>query len=158
MVIRGEERPGKRVDAVFVEPALEAASAFSPKLRWLAIDIETDREGRIVTASLAEAAAGGEILFLQGPGKSPTAPGIEVFPDEASLLGALAARIARRDPDVLTGWNVIDFDFRTSSRAARLTASPSTRAAPMRRPRSRPAIGRAMASIRARGSSLRAGP
>ena len=44
-----------------------------------------------MTASLAEAAAGGEILFLQGPGKSPTAPGIEVFPDEASLLGALAA-------------------------------------------------------------------
>lgn len=55
----------------------------------------------------------GEVLFLQGPGKAPTSPGIEVFPDEASLLGALAARIARIDPDLLTGWNVIDFDFKT---------------------------------------------
>jgi DNA polymerase-2 len=51
------------------------------------------------------------VLFLQGPGKTPSAPGIEVFPDEASLLAAFAGRIGRRDPDVITGWNVVDFDF-----------------------------------------------
>ena len=69
-----------------------------------------------MAVSLAEgrpASAAGEVLFLQGHGKAPTSPGIEVFPDEASLLGALAARIARIDPDLLTGWNVIDFDFKT---------------------------------------------
>jgi DNA polymerase II len=134
--LRGEERPGKRVDAVFVEPELspgDVAASTQVPLRWLALDIETDREGRVVAVSLAEAARSGgdvapgsapssgdgpggahpgEVLFLQGRGPPPTAPGIEVFPDEASLLGALSGRIVRRDPDVITGWNVLDFDFK----------------------------------------------
>jgi len=126
VLIRGEERPGRRVDLVFLEPELgsdDAPSSRQVALRWLAVDIETDREGRVVAVSLVEAARpisaarpvsaahAGEVLFLQGPGKAPTAPGIEVFPDETSLLAALAGRIARRDPDVITGWNVLDFDF-----------------------------------------------
>jgi DNA polymerase-2 len=117
VLLRGEERKGRRVDAVFVEPELSSPSAASEiaksiTLRWLAVDIETDREGRVVTVSLVSAGAPGEVLFLQGRGKAPTAPGIEVFPDEVSLLGAMAARIVRMDPDVLTGWNVLDFDFK----------------------------------------------
>lgn len=121
VLIRGEERPGKRVDAVFVDPELVgtgSAAARAPALRWLALDIETDREERVVAASLAEAGRGagqapsGEMLFVQGRGRTPSSPGIEVFPDETSMLAALAARIARRDPDVLTGWNVLDFDLR----------------------------------------------
>jgi DNA polymerase II len=122
VLLRGEERPGKRVDLVFVEPELRADGApasMQVPLRWLALDIETDREGRVVAVSLAEperprgadGSGSGEVLFLRGPGKAPTAPGIEVFPDETSLLAALAGRIARRDPDVITGWNVLDFDF-----------------------------------------------
>jgi DNA polymerase II len=129
VLIRGEERPGRRVDLVFVEPELRAddgAASRQVPLRWLALDIETDREGRVVAASLVEAARdpggdgvtgtgggaySGEVLFLQGPGKAPGAAGIEVFPDETALLAALSGRIARRDPDVITGWNVLDFDF-----------------------------------------------
>jgi len=120
VLIRGEERKGRRVDSVFVEPEFSSPSAASEiakstTLRWLAIDIETDREGRVVTVSLVRAAAlgaPGVVLFLQERGKAPSAPGIEAFPDEASLLGAVAARIVRMDPDVLTGWNVLDFDFK----------------------------------------------
>ena len=122
VLIRGEQRPGRRVDAVFVEPTLEGLGSAGrgsarPALRWLALDIETDREGAVVAVSLAEGprregpAPAGEMLFVQGRGRTPTLPGIEVFPDELSMLGALAARIVRRDPDVITGWNVLDFDF-----------------------------------------------
>ena len=116
VVLRGDERPGKRVDAVFVEPSLESAgpggSDLGLGLRWLAMDIETDRESGVVAVSLAERGKPGETLFVPLRGRVPASRGIEVFPDEASLLGALAARIARRDPDVITGWNVIDFDFK----------------------------------------------
>jgi DNA polymerase II len=116
IVLRGEERKGRRVDAVFVHPELSSPpaseAAAQVDLRWLALDIETDREGRVVAVSLARAGAPGEVLFLQGEGEAPSAPGIEAFPDETALLGALAARIVRIDPDVITGWNVLDFDFK----------------------------------------------
>lgn len=118
--ITGEARPGKRVDLVFAFPLLEASEA-KPRLRWLALDLETDREERIVAASLVSppcghgpgAGRGGlgarEGFFL-GP---PTGLGnARSFPDEASLLAAFAARLQEIDPDVITGWNIVDFDFR----------------------------------------------
>jgi hypothetical protein len=92
-------------------------------LRWLAIDIETDREGGVVAVSLAEeaspAVAGGSLgrerrgAFPPGPGQGAQRPGHRglsrrVFAPRRPLAG----RIARRDPDVITGWNVLDFDFR----------------------------------------------
>ncbi|MGH7293275.1 MAG: DNA polymerase domain-containing protein, partial [Myxococcota bacterium] len=37
--------------------------------------------------------------------------GATAHADEATLLCSVAARIRALDPDVLTGWNVVDFDF-----------------------------------------------
>jgi len=116
VLIRGEGKPGRRVDAVFVDPELaawdpRASGAAPPRLRWLALDIETSREGEVVAVSLQGEGASGEVLFLPAEGREASAPGVESFPDEVSLLGALAARIARIDPDVVTGWNIVDFDF-----------------------------------------------
>jgi DNA polymerase-2 len=116
VVIRGEERKGRRVDTVFVDPELSAwdirsAASSPPSLRWLAIDIETSREGEVVAVSLAQKDRPGEVLFAAGGGRIPSAEGVEVFPDEGSLLGALAGRISRIDPDVITGWNIVDFDL-----------------------------------------------
>ncbi|MDP3176388.1 MAG: DNA polymerase domain-containing protein [Spirochaetaceae bacterium] len=122
VLVRGEDRPGRRVDLVFMEPELlpveldpAAAGRAAPRLRWLAMDIETDRDGSVVAISLAEPGAKGEVLFLPANGEFDRlrpASGIEAFPDESSLLAAFAGRLVRRDPDVLTGWNVLDFDLR----------------------------------------------
>ena len=47
---------------------------------------------------------------------------------ERDLLTAFAARIRELDPDVLTGWNVVDFDLRViEARADALGLSPATR-------------------------------
>jgi DNA polymerase-2 len=108
VILRGEASPGRRVDVVFVEPTLEPGRA-STALEWLALDIETDRAGAVVAASLAGAGGAGEVLFL---GPHLGAPGVRSCSTEAELLAALAKRIRARDPDVITGWNVIDFDLR----------------------------------------------
>jgi len=110
VTLRGESRPGRRVDLVFNEPRLEACNS-SRELgpRWMALDIETDRENRVVAVSLAGHGGQGEVLFW---GPSLDSPTIRSFYDEGELLTALARRIVERDPDVVTGWNVIDFDFR----------------------------------------------
>jgi DNA polymerase-2 len=112
VAIRGVGVPGRRVDVVFVDPAL-APGRTAAGLAWLALDIETDRAGAVVAASLAEAGGAGEVLFLGPPLE---APGVTSFPTEAALLSALARRILARDPDVITGWNVIDFDLRVLAR------------------------------------------
>ncbi len=123
LVIKGDESPGRRVDAVFVDPELQPddpAPGRSPvALRWLALDIETDREGRVLALSMAEPDRPGEILFLRpvpGDGSGDPSLGdggapIACFDDEAALLAAFARRLVERDPDAVTGWNVLDFDL-----------------------------------------------
>lgn len=106
--IRGEAVPGRRVDLVFVEPKLEPCPT-DTALAWLSMDLETDREGRVVAASLAGAGGPGEVLFL---GPELAAANVTSYDSEAALLTALARRIVELDPDVITGWNVLDFDLR----------------------------------------------
>ncbi len=108
VVLRGPATPGRRVDVVFVDPVLSPGSS-TAALAWLALDIETDRAGRVVAVSLAGAGGAGEVLFL---GPDLGVPGVASFRSEAELLATLARRIRARDPDVITGWNVIDFDLR----------------------------------------------
>jgi DNA polymerase-2 len=126
--ITGEARKGERVDCVFVDPEIGPSDSM-PALRWLALDIETDRQDRVLAVSLVDRDFGrpalrsgegagvgarelrdsaGEVLFL---GPDLGLPWITAFASEAELLSTLSARIASRDPDVLTGWNVIDFDL-----------------------------------------------
>jgi DNA polymerase II len=111
--IRGAATAGRRVDAVFVAPEL-APSTSVPALGWLALDIETTREDTVVAVSLAGVGGAGEVLFVTpAPLSSPTVTSVAT---ERDLLAALAARIRVRDPDVLTGWNVIDFDLAVLAR------------------------------------------
>ncbi|MEI6385293.1 MAG: DNA polymerase domain-containing protein [Spirochaetota bacterium] len=115
--IKGEARKGERVDCVFVDPEIGPVECM-PALRWLALDIETDRQDHVLAVSLIDREFGrselrpgegaGEVLFL---GPDLGLPWITAFASEAGLLSALSAKIASRDPDVLTGWNVIDFDL-----------------------------------------------
>jgi DNA polymerase-2 len=108
VAIRGEPTPGRRVDLVFVDPELSPSTTATP-LAWLALDIETDRAETVTAASLAGPSGPGEVHFV-GPALPSTA--VISHPSEAALLAALAERLRVRDPDVVTGWNVIDFDLR----------------------------------------------
>src|SRR5205823_348894 len=50
--------------------------------------------------------------------RSPVA-GADVFPDERALLAEFLAHVRRVDPDVLTGWNVCEFDLAVLLRRCR---------------------------------------
>ncbi len=111
LVVEGEPQPGRRVAQVFVEPSLRPdVDARHIRLQWLALDIETDREQTVTAVSLAGAGGPGEVLF-RGPPLGGDAPFVQSFETEAALLAALSQRIAARDPDLITGWNVLDFDL-----------------------------------------------
>jgi DNA polymerase-2 len=111
--VRGPAEKGRFTDLVFRRPAF-APATFTPELRLLSLDVETDRRaGRIFSVALL--GEGIDTVLLVSP--RPVA-GAEVFPDEAALLTALGERVRAADPDVLTGWNVVDFDLTVLARRA----------------------------------------
>ena len=103
----------------FRDPELVPGSAH-PELRVLSLDLETLPDAsRILSVALVGAGAD-EVHVLS---ERPIAGAI-VHPDEPSLVRALVARVRELDPDVLTGWNVVDFDFEVLIARARSLAIP----------------------------------
>ena len=108
------------VDVVFDDPGLRPAE-FRPGpdlLRVVSIDLETDPRGEeIYSAALAGTGLDEVLLALPQETvsralKGETLPGrVIACGDEKGLLRALFARMTELDVDVLTGWNVIDFDL-----------------------------------------------
>ena len=105
-------RPG--VGRVYRNPTLEPAD-FAPQLSVLSLDIETSLDASRLY-SVALAGAGGERVLMVG---KTAVTGAEVFADERALLVELLAHIRRVDPDVLTGWNVCEFDLAVLLRCCR---------------------------------------
>jgi DNA polymerase-2 len=116
MEIRGAWRRGRRVSRVYENPELSPAS-FTPRLSVLSFDIETDGKAQIVEAvalvfrDAVSGAETSEVLFNGGE-----VPGARGFPSEREMLVELRRRILELDPDIVTGWNVIDFDVRVLAR------------------------------------------
>jgi len=132
-----ERRPG--VGRVYRNPALEPAD-FTPRLRVLSFDVETSLDGRQLY-SVAAAGAGGERIFLVSRASVTGVAGLETVPDERACLEAFLAHVRGADPDVLTGWNVCDFDLpvllRVAGRAGvRLTLGRTDDEAEVRRDQS----------------------
>jgi DNA polymerase-2 len=79
-----------------------------PALRTLSIDLETSPDAsRIFSAALV--GCGVEEVHLVS--KKPV-EGARDHPDERLFLAGVMARIRELDPDIVVGWNVIDFDLR----------------------------------------------
>ena len=96
---------------VFHEPRLQAAD-WTPELTTLSLDIETDPEGQeLYSVSLWGCGAREVLLWCPDDDARAACPsGATPCADEAELLTLLCRRIRELDPDVLTGWSVIDFD------------------------------------------------
>jgi len=116
IALAGAARPGRRVDLVFhnpvCRPSIEGEKA---PLRWLSLDIETTREGTVSACALV---MGEERVVFVVSGKPVDAA--VACASERDLLGAMRDRIVDLDPDVITGWNVVDFDLRVIAERARI--------------------------------------
>ncbi|MDG2307163.1 MAG: DNA polymerase II [Candidatus Binatia bacterium] len=117
--IVGESRPAEGTDSgllVFTNPTLRPSDV-RPALRVLSIDIETPKDASAVW-SVALAGCDSEEVHLVAP--DPVAGAVS-HEDEATLLAAVARRIRALDPDVITGWNVVDFDLTVLAARCRAT-------------------------------------
>ena len=121
VAIRGEWQRGKGtyggIRRVYENPEIGPAD-WSPRLSVLSIDIETDpRAERLLSIGLF--GPGVAEVLLHCPDGLECPPGAVRFLREKELLSALVRRVRQIDPDVLTGWNFVDFDLRVLDRLAK---------------------------------------
>lgn len=105
---------------IFDNPTLRPADV-TVEPRVLSFDIETDAKGeRLLAISLFAPDVVDEVLIVDGSGR-PMPAQATACANEFAALEAFCARIGSFDPDVLTGWNIIDFDLSVLQKiAARL--------------------------------------
>ncbi|MFQ5474615.1 MAG: DNA polymerase II [Candidatus Nanoarchaeia archaeon] len=106
MSIKGKYEKGEFVDRVYKEPELKTADA-DAKLKLLSFDIETDKKGTALYAiSLYSEKLNRCLIVKEGEFEHA-----ETFGNEKELLQRFVELIREDDPDVITGWNVVDFDL-----------------------------------------------
>ena len=117
--IEGDWVPTERIARVYSNPTLRPFRV-DVQPRVLSFDIETDPQGDRLLAISLYAPGIDEVLIVDG-GDRRMPDLARRCVDERAALDLFCARVNEVDPDVLTGWNVIDFDLTVLQRiAARL--------------------------------------
>jgi len=147
--IHGPWRPGTGVDRVYTNPKLEPGD-WQPPLSVLVLDIETLPDAsQVLAISFAgmqiPSPPGGaehgdagvspidpsqvdpsqvEEIHIIGEPAAGDPPELHCHANERALLEAAADRIRAIDPDVLSGWNLVDFDLPVLQRRCRALEVP----------------------------------
>lgn len=120
--IDGEWTPGNGIARVYSNPTLRPAeAAVAPRV--LSFDIETDGKGDGLLAISLFAPGIDEVLIIDGGNRAMPERATRCA-DERAALDAFCARVKEFDPDVLVGWNVIDFDLTILQQVAARVSHP----------------------------------
>lgn len=88
------------------------ASDYRPRLRMLSLDIETAIEGlELYSIAVYAVIEEGPVRLVFMRGESTDLEWVRLFDDERGLLSEFCRWLEEYDPDVLIGWNVINFDL-----------------------------------------------
>jgi DNA polymerase-2 len=114
--IEGEWTPGNGITRIYDNPILRPARVgVQPSV--LSFDIETEgRDERLLAISLY--APGVDEVLIVDDGVRAMPERAQRCADERIALDLFCARVRELDPDILTGWNVIDFDLSVLQRVA----------------------------------------
>ncbi|MCH2170390.1 DNA polymerase II [Myxococcota bacterium] len=117
--IEGDAEPVNERLVRFRRPSLRPGHAL-PELQTLSLDLETSPDASEIL-SIALVGCGIQEVHLRAD--QPVA-GAHNHSTESELLTAAIRRVQELDPDILTGWNVVDFDLRTWHTRARALNVP----------------------------------
>ena len=82
---------------------------YTPELKVVSLDIECSEKGVLYSIGL-DSPMDSRVIIIGAP--QPADTDIQWVSNEKELLLALVDWFSQFDPDVIVGWNVIDFDFR----------------------------------------------
>ncbi len=120
--IHGAFKPGDRIARVYDDPQLHRAMvSLTPSV--LSFDIETDPKARRLLAIAVYGKGVDEVYVVESDGREMPERA-NACADERAALTTFVERVREIDPDILTGWNVIDFDLSVLNRIARRVRIP----------------------------------
>ena len=129
--------PSPHDPSLLLDARIKPAPGYRPRLRMVSLDIETTEKGELYCIGLE--GCGARTVLMLGP---PTAEAradaaadldparvaaghagpldfdLRYYASRAALIEALNDWMAEHDPDVLVGWNVIQFDLRVLQQQA----------------------------------------
>lgn len=124
--IEGEAIAGNGVTWIFDNPQLLPADV-QIEPRVLSFDIETDPKGnRLLAISLYAQDVDAnidEVLIVDGSERAMPEKATRCV-NERAAFDAFCERVKQYDPDVITGWNIIDFDLSVLARIAERLKHP----------------------------------
>ncbi len=121
----------ERVDGLtgggLTDGELRPLDDYRPTLRCVSLDIETSAAGELYSIAL-EGCGQRQVYMLGPPNGAPAALDFQLdyCDSRAALLERLNEWFARHDPDVLIGWNLIQFDLRVLHAHAEACRIPLT--------------------------------
>ena len=120
--IEGDAVAGDGISWIFDNPSLRPADV-KIEPRVLSFDIETHGTPERLLAISLYAAGIDEVFIVDGSARAMPEKATRCA-DEFAALDAFCNRIRRFDPDVLSGWNIIDFDLTVLQRIAERVRHP----------------------------------
>ncbi len=105
--IEGEYESNDFIDRIYTEPKISPINYSPRNLKILSLDIETSIDGKkLYCISLYGENYKKSFIISNSQFKNTSS-----YSDESSLLEDFKKEIQKEDPDIITGWNVIDFDL-----------------------------------------------
>ena len=120
--IDGDAVAGTSIDWMFDDPKLTPADV-EARPSVLSFDIETDAQAARLLAISLYGCGADEVFIVDPDGRAMPEKSIACA-DERTAIDAFCKRVLELDPDVLTGWNVVDFDLSVLARIAQRVRHP----------------------------------
>ncbi|RME32159.1 DNA polymerase II, partial [Candidatus Woesearchaeota archaeon] len=110
MDIQGTHKTGRFVNRIYEEPVLTPVD-YTPQLVTASFDIETSYENEQLYSISITTGRQSAVLMVRDKQHPQKIPGVQLYENEKELLVMFTELMTKWDPDILTGWNCIDFDL-----------------------------------------------
>ncbi|MBN1377540.1 DNA polymerase II [Candidatus Woesearchaeota archaeon] len=107
--IKGEYVNGEYVSRVYDEPDIKPAEWREPNLKLLSVDIETSKDTKNLY-SISLYTENYKKCFINYNGNKKLRNAVKCE-NEKELIEKFKKEVQKLDPDIITGWNFVDFDL-----------------------------------------------
>lgn len=109
--IEGKSEKGKYTDLLYENPKITPSKDY-PEPTMLSFDIETDAKMTEIISLSLYMQDYEEVIIVDNGVLGDVPKYTSIVPDERTLITTFLERVRKLDPDIIVGWNVIDFDLK----------------------------------------------